>query len=362
MNVVLIRPPRVFEKFNKALKPSPPLGIAILAGVLIENKHTVKLIDGIVEGLEQEHNFKNELYVQGLSAAQIAEKIDEDIDVIGVSCIFTSDWIYTKRLLEFLNKERPNAKIILGGEHATALYDICFKECPYITACVLGEGENTLVELLEAFELSLPLSNISGIVYKNKEDILIKNSRRDRIVDIDEIPRPMWDLLPVQTYFEKKLSFGVSNANTLPILATRGCPFRCTFCSSLQMWSTRYYMREVKNVVDEIEDLVQVYGVNNIDLYDLTAIIKEKWILQFCDEILKRGLDITWQLPSGTRSEAITKDVVLRMKESGCTIVTYAPESGSERILKEIKKKVKLDRMLKSLHESYKVVFKKVCI
>jgi radical SAM superfamily enzyme YgiQ (UPF0313 family) len=115
------------------------------------------------------------------------------------------------------------------------------------------------------------------------------------------------------------------------------------------MWTTRYRLRDVSAVVDEISDYVQRYRVSNIDFEDLTAIIKREWILEFCAELQRRGLRITYQLPSGTRSEALDATVLQALFDSGCRNITYAPESGSPRTLDRIKKKLKPERVLQSM-------------
>ena len=114
------------------------------------------------------------------------------------------------------------------------------------------------------------------------------------------------------------------------------------------MSTTRYVMRAIPDVVDEIESYMKNYRADNIDFFDLTAIIKKEWTLGFCAEVKRRGLKFTWQLPSGTRSEAMDAEVLAAMASSGCRNVTYAPESGSTRTLKGIKKKVKLPRLFSS--------------
>jgi len=118
------------------------------------------------------------------------------------------------------------------------------------------------------------------------------------------------------------------------------------------MWTTRYATRTPSRVVDEIASYVRRYDAENIDFYDLTAIVRKDWIVSFCDELLRRRIDITWQLPSGTRSEAIDDDVARLLYRSGCRNVSYAPESGSKRTLKAIKKKVNLERMDASMRAS----------
>ena len=111
-------------------------------------------------------------------------------------------------------------------------------------------------------------------------------------------------------YIDGGFTYGVNLGRSMPILATRGCPYQCTFCSSPAMWTTRYYVRDVADVVDEIASYVERYAATNVDFYDLTAIIKRDWILAFCAELERRGLDITYQLPTGTRSEALDEEVL----------------------------------------------------
>ena len=120
------------------------------------------------------------------------------------------------------------------------------------------------------------------------------------------------------------------------------------------MWTTRYKMRSVADVVDEIEFLVDEYDANSIDFFDLTAIVKKKWTLDFCAEIKKRGLKFIWQLPSGTRSEALDSETLAAMYEAGCEYLVYAPESGAQETLTEIRKKVNLDSITQSIRVAVK--------
>lgn len=119
------------------------------------------------------------------------------------------------------------------------------------------------------------------------------------------------------------------------------------------MWGRKYEMRPPSDFVDELVFLNEKYGVVNFDLYDLTAIIFKDWIVEMCSEILDRGLDITYQLPSGTRAEAIDFEVADLLFRSGCKNITYAPESGSKEVLRRVKKKVKIGKMLDSIRYSY---------
>jgi len=136
------------------------------------------------------------------------------------------------------------------------------------------------------------------------------------------------------------------------MLATRGCPFECTFCSSPQMWTQLWKARNPIKVVDEIEYYAKAFRANDFQFQDLTAIVRKDWIVAFCQELIRRQLNITWQLPVGTRSEAIDAEVAQYLVKSGCHHITYAPESGSERIIRSIQKKVKLDAVEASVRAS----------
>jgi anaerobic magnesium-protoporphyrin IX monomethyl ester cyclase len=138
----------------------------------------------------------------------------------------------------------------------------------------------------------------------------------------------------------------------LPLLATRGCPYQCTFCSSPNMWSPVWIPRDPVKVVDEIEHHVKHFGAGSFPFQDLTAIIQKDWTLTFCREILRRGLDVTWQFPSGTRCEVIDAEVAGLMKQTQMVHISYAPESGSESTRRIIKKKMSTENLMNSISAS----------
>src|SRR5262249_52025054 len=149
------------------------------------------------------------------------------------------------------------------------------------------------------------LDGVAGIAFRKGGRVFL-HARRERRLDVDRIARPAWHHFRVQTYHLNGYVGGVySSRITIPILATRGCPYQCTYCTNPNMWTTRWVAREPARVVDEIQDHVATYGARNFPFQDLTAIIRKDWIVAFAREVIRRGLDITWQLPTGTRSEAI---------------------------------------------------------
>ena len=354
MKVTLIRPPRLLKLFNKSLFPAAPLGLAFIASALEESGHHVTVIDAIAENSHRISPFKRNIVMNGISNEEIISKIPVDSDLIGLSCMFTQDWLNTKELINAIGDSFPNAKVIAGGEHITALPEFCLTQCPSLMASIVGEGEDTIIELCNALMGQTDLAEVQGIAFRNLDDKIIKTERRKRIRELDDIIVPAWHLFPVDLYFQEGLFWSVGAKKSLPILTTRGCPYTCTFCSSPNMWGTRYFMRDPVKVVNEIEHLIKTYDVDGIELFDLTAVINGKWIIDFAQELIRRNVKVTWQLPAGTRSEAISEEVAHYMKLSGCNALSYAPESGSEEILQLIKKKVSIPKLLKAVSCSNK--------
>lgn len=347
--VTLVRPPSVVTRFGLTLTATPPLSLAYLASSLEHAGHRVRIIDGIGEALDQfAPSFAPSLLCNGLSVEQIVARIDPDTQLIGVSCMFSHEWPVVRGLIQRIAEQFPGVPIVLGGEHATALPELCLRECPGLSACALGEGEQTIVELAEVVAASGDLHAVAGLVVRSGEGT-VRTSPRARIRDIDELPEPAWHLTPIHDYLARGLSFGVDRGPTMPLLATRGCPYRCTFCSNPSMWTTRYTLRSPSRVVDEIARHASTHGATNFDFYDLTAVVRRRWIVEFCQELLRRRLDVTWQLPSGTRSEAIDLEVARLMYASGCRNISYAPESGSLRTLAAVKKQVDPESILASM-------------
>lgn len=359
MNALLINPHKLVPvSLSVTQTASPPLGLAYIAAVLEKRGFNVQVIDCIAEAPENFFQFTDnpDVAAQGIDFNELLNITgNTHYDLIGVSVMFTNNWLINRHLINILKQQHPQALVIAGGEHVSAIPEYCLNDCEGLDIIAVGEGEETIDELAFLLSEGIAPEEASGIAYKtrNTGSVEIK-PRRARITKLDSIPEPAWHLFPLEKYFAHDLSYGVAYGNSLPIFATRGCPFSCTFCSSPLMWGTKYSMRAPEDVVSEIKKLNTLYGVTNIDFYDLTAIIKKQWILDFCKSLKENELDITWQIPAGTRAEAIDYEVAIALYESGCKNITYAPESGSPKMLKEIKKKVKLPNMLKSIQDSHK--------
>jgi len=353
MNVCLIEPSKFVSLTNFVSTISmPPIGLAYIAASLREAGHRVGVVDGPGSAPRNFFQF-DKVRIRGLTNEEIVERIPRDVEVIGLGCMFTSHWVYVRELIKAIRQAFPGVYLMMGGEHVTGFPEYSLENAP-LDAVVLGEAEETVVELLQKVEAREGLDAVCGIAYRTEEGAIRVNPRRQRIRHIDAIPRPAWDLFDIEKYNEVNQPHGASQGKFMPMLATRGCPFSCTFCTSPNMWTTEWTPRNHKLVVDEMQDYYKKYGVTDFQFEDLTAIVRKQWISDFCDEIIARGLKITFQLPSGTRSEGIDYEVARKLKAAGCHEFAFAPESGDPRILKAIKKKVHLPTMFESAKAALK--------
>ncbi len=345
--ICLIRPPAV-ESFRFATTSiSLPLGLAYIAGALEAAGRTVRVIDAVGAAFKKRTRYYKG-YLVGLALEDIVARIPADAALIGISCIFTHEWPAVAHLVELARARFPKTPIVLGGEHVTSMPEFCLMTSKADIA-VLGEGEETITELAGALAGGRPLDAMEGIALRSGASVQV-NRRRPRRVNVDAVSLPSWNHFDVAGYHAHRLVGGMySDRITIPILATRGCPYQCTYCSSPNMWTPRWIPRQPKLVADEIESYVHRYNAGNFPFQDLTAIIQKEWIVEFCQELLRRGLAVNWQLSSGTRSEAIDDEVADLLRRSGMINMAYAPESGSETTRRYIKKKMKTSRLFESV-------------
>lgn len=356
MRVAIVRVPTVIDAYASTAPICPPLGLAYLNEVAHRFTNDITVIDAIgnkpsvSDAVVGSHTMK----VLGETAEEIAGHLDLETELVLISIMFSQDWPYARQVLREIKAKCPNAVIFAGGEHITAVPELSMNAAREIDLAVLGEGEATLSEILKYYSVhgEVP-TEVEGTCVRLKSWNLKSNPRRQRI-QITEVPLPRWDGFPLENYLSGGHGFGVNLGRSMPILATRGCPYRCTFCSSPQMWTTSWKAREPEEVLSEMKEYIHKYGATNFDFYDLTAIIRKDWIVKFAKLLIQNELNVTWQLPSGTRSEAIDKEVSQLLYASGCRNLSYAPESGSKEILRQIKKNISLEKMLDSMRACIK--------
>lgn len=336
--VMIINPPQAFSKFEVAAGISPPLNVMYLGAVCEKKGYNIKCLDSLVEAPEQVTELKPTYCARGLNYDQIVARIDPATHVVGITNLFSVAFPIVLELTKHIRAVYPHIKIVVGGAHPSGTPKETLKH-PSIDFVILSEGEDTFIELCESIRTGNygNLPGMDGIAFRQGEEIVVKPKTKFN-QDLDAMPFPARHLLPHNRYSELHEAHGPTQAKYTTMLSSRGCPYRCTFCTP-QLWNFSWRIRSAQNVVDEMEFCAKEYGVTEFHFEDENLTIDKRRILEMCDEIKKRGLKVKWQTPNGIRASVTDFEMLKAMKDSGCYHITVAPESGSEHVLKNIVQK-----------------------
>lgn len=322
---ILLLLPRIKPNTN------PPLGLGYIAAYLRRNGYEVEILDPTFDGYEY-------------ALKRLARR---DYDVLGVGA-YTMSFHLGLEFARFAKSKNKGCISVFGGVHPTILYDEVIRE-DGVDFVVVGEGEGTIVELMHSIANELPLDKVDGLVSKKEGDIIINHPRR-LLEDLDSLPFPARDLLPMKHYL--KANFGRSawavRQPSTSILTSRGCPFCCTYCSSHLIFGRKTRYRSVENIVDEIESLVDGYQIKGLSIVDDTFIISKKHIYALAEEMKRRRLKI--EFICNGRVDIIDKDILKVLKDIGCVGIAFGVESGSQPILDNVLKK---GITLKQVHNAF---------
>lgn len=257
IKVAIVRVPTIIDGSASTAPICPPIGLAYLKRVISKFTANIEVIDSIGNFPETRvDKIKNQGFnILGQNIDEITGGISSDADLVLISCMFSQDWIYTKALIKKLKEKCNNSMFVIGGEHATALPLFCLNESPELDIVVLGEGEAIIADILREYiscDSQTP-TTVEGTFVRLADGDIKENKRNTRIKKMDEIEWPDWEGFPLSNYFKGHHGFGVTlGSRSMPILASRGCPYECTFCSSPLMWTTLWKSRNPQDVFDEI--------------------------------------------------------------------------------------------------------------
>ncbi len=319
MKVTLVNPP--YPSHAHSHPPFIPLGLAYLGAVAEKAGHQVTIIDCQAERLTHD-SFK----------ARIIQVPSDVVGVTSTTLLYNS----AKKILEIAKEAHPNAVTMIGGSHATFWDENALNEMPYLNVIVRREGEMTFLELLQRLEERKDFNGVLGCTFRASDGKIVKNPDRPFIEDLDSLPFPAFHLLPLD-------SFHRMGKTIFPLTTSRGCVQWCDFCSTVRMFGRGYRTRSTKNVVDEIEMLHKKYGESQFTFYDDAFTINRKNVITMCSELKNRGLHINWDCE--TRVDYVDQELLQTMKDSGCLAVWFGVESGCEKILGQMHKKIKLDQV-----------------
>jgi len=310
--------------------PEPHLGLLYLAASLENVGHSVTIVD--VTYL----SFKAGKYLNSRTLCDIVEKTKPD--AVGFTTI-SNNYSYALSLAKRV-KDRLNVPIIFGGPQATHTAKQTVSAFKWIDFVVRGEGERTIVELVKSIEDGSSFENIPGIAFR-RNGVTYQTVDRPFIEDIDDISFPAYHLVPKLKEYASLTSR--PNRVVAPILSTRGCPFKCIFCSASTMWKRTPRFRSPSNILAEIMQLKKTQGINEVKFVDDTFTINKQRAKAICR--LLRAEKIKWGCLS--RIDTMDTRLLQQMKEAGCERIYYGLESGSPRIQKFIHKNLSLENALK---------------
>jgi radical SAM superfamily enzyme YgiQ (UPF0313 family) len=306
-----------------------PQGLAYIAAVLLENGHEVVVYN------QDLHHYPE---------AHLTDYLNKNkFDVIGVSVI-AGYYQYRKllKISEAINKSKKRPVFIIGGHGPSPEPEFFLKKTGADFA-VLGEGEITIIELLEAISNKKSFNGIKGIAYREEENVII-NGKRDLAKDIDNIPFPAYKLFPMEYYRLLRVPYGANKDFVMPILSGRGCVFECNFCYRLD---EGFRPRKNESIVEEIELLKKDYGITYIVFGDELLMSSVKRTLSLCEAFIKARLNISWSCNG--RLNFARPDVLKLMKKSGCVFINYGIEAMDNRILKNMNKILTTEQIIKGI-------------
>jgi len=251
---------------------------------------------------------------------------EKNPNIVGISC-YTFNRHTCNKLAEIVKGIDKKIKVIFGGPHSSIMYSQILERCKDIDAIVLNEGEMTFLEVIKNLQNNKSLENVAGIIYR-KDDKIINNGPRQLLENLDDLPIPA-------KYFQYKR-----------IITSRGCPGKCIFCDTPHLWGQKVRLRSAKNVVDELEILNKKYGISSFVISDDTFTFDKKRTIEICKEIIDRNLRITWDCRS--RVNLICENRLEWMKKAGCISISYGIESGSQKILNNLKKGITVEHIRKA--------------
>lgn len=328
MRVLLVNPAMNLEKLGRfagLLEPMPCIGLAYIAGALEQHGCHVRVID---------------MFAEKLSGDEVVEKAERfRPDLVGMT-VLTPSAPVCARLSAMIRQRLPDAKIVWGGVHA----DVFGKELvsgPDASAdfVVHHDGELTVCELVDGLAAGEnDFSAIDGLSWRTTDGQAVTNKARALLQDLDTLPYPAWHLFPFHRY--GLLPFADFARPVLTMTGSRGCPYRCDYCSLINTGGKVYRRRDPLKLVDEYEFLVDRYGVKQIGFVDPIYPLVKKDLRPFCEEMIRRGLPDRCQWLSETRCDRLDRETCDLMYAAGCRRVLMGIESGVDLLLGNVNKKI----------------------
>jgi len=310
--------------FAKRSSTLPPMNLTYIAAISEQRGDIVKIIDCELEDISSDKFLS---YIEKFKP-----------NIIGTTST-TPTFDITLKYTKDIKKAYPKIPIVLGGNHISILGKDGFDKS--IDYGIIGEGDYTWKEFLDAYESKIDLSNIRGLLYRKKGKVIF-TGYRDIITDLDSLPLPARHLLEMTKYYYGTMK---GRRRVTSIMATRGCPYHCIFCST-KVFGNSVRKRSPQKVIEEMKNCINNYGTEHFYFNDDTVTLDKKYILELCDLMIKEKLNITWE--SSTRANRVDDEIISTLAKSGCVRLSFGLESVNENIRKIMRKEVPLEDYIKA--------------
>ena len=335
--IALINPSQdldvIYGQLSEEASALPPLGLCYLAGIIRQSGHQVKIIDTPA------------LKISNKEAAHLA--MEWNAGYIGITA--TTDTIFlAAEIADIIKSESSHFEIIIGGSHVTAVPENTLLSNPSFDYGVIGEGEETLKELIATLESGRNPDEIQGIAYRSGDKVKI-TVPRNFISDLDSLPLPAWDLLPELSRFYKPAVLNYKQLPSTSLVTSRGCPGRCAFCDT-KVFGSRYRVQSAERVLETIRHLKDNYGIRDICFYDDVFTVFKKRLVQICEGLRDKKTKVDWSCQA--RVNIVNYEMMKMMKESGCWKISFGIESASNDILKLMRKNTTVEQAKKAVSEA----------
>jgi phosphonoacetaldehyde methylase len=333
---LLFPPARLCRETMKVA--SSPLGVGYIASS-IRDLVDVEIMDALVES-DHQHYMGGDFTWYGSPLLEIRKRIEKfKPDIVGITCIFSSVFPVVREICNMIKDIDPEIITITGGTYPAFLPSHCLNE-KSLDMIALGEGERTMVSVINHLQNKKPLKEIDGLAFKDGEDIII-NPKTSYIKDLDSLPFPARDLLPMELYKKVGIPHGLSavSKSFSPLITSRGCPAKCIYCSSTKFWGNSYRFRSAKNVLNEIEELINKWNIEEIQFEDDNMTANKNRAKEIFRGIVDRGYKIKFNFPNGVALWTLDEELIDLMQKAGCYEMALAFESGCQEVLSNIVKK-----------------------
>ncbi len=347
MKIILIKPPQTGKNLRRQIATYEPLGLEYLSAWIKRSGFIAKILDFHIRDREVLH-LGNSVFRVGMSQSNIKQKmIEEQPDVIGISCLFREYSLDVVDIINLCKENLPNALIILGGQDASTRPQFYFNYArPDLI--VFGEGELTFEDILNRLAQGNSIRQIPGTI-EFKDGDVIKNDARERINNLDVLPLPERNLSPYLDKRIQKLTYPFAKRLPVAIIqSSRGCQMRCVFCDIISVWN-KWVCRSPKNVVDEIQYLNSEFGINEFSFIDDNFMFNKERVKQICSEIIKRKINIFFEVNPGISVWTIDREVIDLMVKAGLYRICLPIESGARKTLEFIGKPVDLQKTIEMI-------------